>query len=235
MAGLAVQNFVSAAVGIAVLVAFIRGLAARSGRELGNFYVDLIRDARSTSCSRSRSSSACSSSPRACSRRSASPTCTRSPARADARAGPVASQEAIKQLGTNGGGFFNVNSAMPFENPTWLSNFVEMLLILLIPAALTATYGRMVGNRRQGWAIFAAMMSLFVVARRDRLRSPSPRRRPRCTPPASPAPTWRARSSASASPRRALFVGVTTAASCGAVNAAMESLTGIGGAVPMAR
>ena len=79
-------------------------------------------------------------------------------------AGPVASQEVIKELGTNGGGFFNVNSAHPFENPTWLSNFVELLLILAIPAALTSIYGRMVGNRRQGWAIFAAMMSLLVVA-----------------------------------------------------------------------
>ena len=79
-------------------------------------------------------------------------------------AGPVGSQEVIKELGTNGGGFFNVNSAHPFENPTWLSNFVELLLILAIPAALTSTYGRMVGNRRQGWAIYAAMMSLFLVA-----------------------------------------------------------------------
>ena len=78
--------------------------------------------------------------------------------------GPVASQVAIKQLGTNGGGFFNVNCAMPFENPTALSNFVEMLLILLIPAALTATFGRMVGNRRQGWALYAAMLAVLVVA-----------------------------------------------------------------------
>src|SRR5262249_11178643 len=76
--------------------------------------------------------------------------------------GPVASQEAIKELGTNGGGFFNVNSAYPFENPTALTNFFEMLLILVIPASLTYTYGRMVGNQRQGWAIFSAMSVLFV-------------------------------------------------------------------------
>ena len=76
--------------------------------------------------------------------------------------GPAASQIAIKQLGTNGGGFFNVNSAMPFENPTGLSNFVEVLFILLIPAALTATFGRMVGNRRQGWALYAAMLAMLV-------------------------------------------------------------------------
>ena len=127
--------------------------------------------------------------------------------------GPVASQEAIKQLGTNGGGFFNVNSAMPFENPTWLTNFVEMLAILLIPAGLTATYGRMVGNRRQGWAIFAAMLALFVAGGGGRLRSRVPARRaamhaagldrrqhrgqgaalrhrarPRCSPPSPPPP-----------------------------------------------
>ena len=78
--------------------------------------------------------------------------------------GPVAGQEAIKMLGTNGGGFFNVNSAMPYENPTWFSNFVEMLAILIIPAGLTAMYGRMVGNRRQGWMVFGAMMTLFVAA-----------------------------------------------------------------------
>ena len=91
-------------------------------------------------------------------------------------AGPVASQEVIKQLGTNGGGFFNVNSAHPFENPTWLSNFVEMLLILAIPAALTSTYGRMVGNRRQGWAIYGAM--LVAVPGRAWSSSRSPRTTP---------------------------------------------------------
>ena len=149
-------------------------------------------------------------------------------------AGPVASQEVIKELGTNGGGFFNVNSAHPFENPTWLSNFIEMLLILAIPAALTSVYGRMVGNRRQGWAIYSAMLSLFVIGVVVVAHRREPRRRPRWTPPASTASTWRARSSASASPRRALWTVVTTVASCGAVNGAMESLTGIGGLVPMA-
>src|SRR6185503_3191717 len=78
--------------------------------------------------------------------------------------GPVASQEAIKELGTNGGGFFNVNSAYPFENPSGLTNFVEMLLILVIPAAPTYTYGRMVGSQRQGWTIFGAMFALFIVS-----------------------------------------------------------------------
>ena len=149
------------------------------------------------------------------------------------RSGRSASQEAIKELGTNGGGFFNVNSAMPFENPTWISNFVEMLAILLVPAGLTATYGRMVGNRRQGWAIYAAMIVVFLVAvgvayAAETHATPAMRR------PASTASTWRARSSASGSPRRALWVAVTTAASCGAVNGAHGVAHRIGGAIPMA-
>ena len=115
--------------------------------------------------------------------------------------GRSASQEAIKLLGTNGGGFFNVNSAMPFENPTWLTNFVEMLMILVIPAGLTATYGRMVGSRRQGWAVFAAMMALFVVAVALVYAAeihPTPAMDAAGV---SRARTWRARSSASGSPR----------------------------------
>ena len=103
--------------------------------------------------------------------------------------GPVASQVAIKQLGTNGGGFFNVNSAMPFENPTGFSNFVEMLFILLIPAALTATFGRMVGNRRQGWALYAAMLGDVRRRRRRRLR----RRAARLAGAEGPAPRSRRR------------------------------------------
>ena len=125
--------------------------------------------------------------------------------------GPAASQIAIKQLGTNGGGFFNANSAVPFENPTPFSNFLEVVAIFLIPAALTYTFGKMVGNTRQGWAIFAAMSVIFLAgvffvyapeqtrqpdARRPRRRPGVPHRR-RC---ASPAATWRARRSASASP-----------------------------------
>ena len=145
---------------------------------------------------------------------------------------PVASQEVIKLLGTNGGGFFNVNSAHPFENPTWLSNFVEMLLILAIPAALTATYGRMVGNRRQGWTIFGAMMALFLVAVVVVYVAET-----------GPTPAMDAagvtginmegKEERFGAASTALFVVVTTAASCGAVNGAMEALSGIGGLVPM--
>jgi potassium-transporting ATPase potassium-binding subunit len=146
---------------------------------------------------------------------------------------PVATQEAIKQLGTNGGGFFNVNSSHPFENPTWISNFVEMLSILLIPAALTATYGRMVGNRRQGWVLYAAMLTVWlacvvVVAIAE----------------SDPTPAMHAAGIEGANMEgkeqrfgvgsTALWAVSTTAASNGSVNGAMESLSGIGGAIPMA-
>jgi potassium-transporting ATPase potassium-binding subunit len=218
MAGLAVQNFASAAVGISVAIAFIRALAARSGRTIGNFYDDLFRTLFlvllpisvvvglvlvSQGVIQSLTS------------------------------GPVASQEVIKMLGTNGGGFFNVNSAHPFENPTWLSNFIEMLLILAIPAALTSVYGRMVGNRRQGWAIFSAMLALFVIGVIVVAIAEN-----------NPTPAMHAAGidgfNMEGKEQRfgigstALFTVVTTVASCGAVNGAMEALTGIGGLVPMA-
>jgi potassium-transporting ATPase potassium-binding subunit len=146
----------------------------------------------------------------------------------------VGSQEVIKELGTNGGGFFNVNSAHPFENPTWLSNFVELLLILAIPAALTSTYGRMVGNRRQGWAIFAAMMSLFlvavvVVALAEDVSTPAMQAA------GVHGFNMEGKEQRFGVASTALWVVVTTAASCGAVNGAMESLTGLGGLVPTAQ
>jgi len=218
MAGLAVQNFVSAAVGIAVAIAFIRALAARSGRTIGNFYDDLFRGLVfvllpisivvglvlvSQGVIQSLGS------------------------------GPVASQEVIKELGTNGGGFFNVNSAYPFENPTWLSNFIEMLLILAIPAALTSVYGRMVGNRRQGWAIYSAMLALFVVGVVVVAIAEN-----HGTPAMQAAGVhgfnMEGKEQRFGVASSALFTVITTVASCGAVNGAMESLTGIGGLVPMA-
>jgi potassium-transporting ATPase potassium-binding subunit len=219
MTGLAVQNFVSAAAGIAVAVAFIRALALRSGRNIGNYYSDLVRTVVYLLLPISVvfglflvSQGVIQS----------------------LDAGPVASQEVIKLLGTNGGGFFNVNSAHPFENPTWLSNFVEMLLILAIPAALTSTYGRMVGNRRQGWAIYGAMLSLFLVAVVVVVLAESG------STPAMDAANVAGFNMEGKEQRfglasSALFVVVTTAASCGAVNGAMEALTGIGGLVPMAQ
>jgi K+-transporting ATPase ATPase A chain len=219
MAGLAVQNFVSAAVGISVAIAFIRALAARSGNTIGNFYSDVVKSLFYVLLPISIVVGLFLATQGVIQSLSA---------------GPVASQEVIKLLGTNGGGFFNVNSAYPFENPTWLSNFVEMLLILAIPAALTSTYGRMVGNRRQGWAIYAAMLSLFVVAVVVVYVAET-----------GPTPAMDAAHVAGinmegkeqrfGAASTALFVVVTTAASCGAVNGAMEALSGIGGLVPTAQ
>ena len=148
--------------------------------------------------------------------------------------GPVAGQEAIKLLGTNGGGFFNVNSAMPYENPTWLSNFVEMLAILLIPAGLTSMYGRMVGNKRQGWMVFGAMMTLFVVAVAVIYVNESDPT-PAMQAAGLTGPNLEGKEQRFGIGSTALFAAVTTAASCGAVNAAMESLSGFGGAIPMAQ
>src|SRR4051794_2973958 len=143
--GLAVQNFLSAAVGLVVAIALIRGIA---GRPLGNFYEDLTRAVLRVLLPISVVGAlvlVVNGVPQTLAR-------------------PVASQEIIKLLGTNGGGFFNVNSAMPFENPNGFTNFVEMLAMLAIPASLTFTYGRMVGRPRQGWTIFGAMFLLLALS-----------------------------------------------------------------------
>lgn len=192
MLGMTVQNFVSAATGMAILVALIRGLARRNAETIGNFWVDLVRSTlyillplslvlalalvsqgvvqtftpyktvtllQPTSYDKLMTDANGQPVPDAQGR----PKTERIPVAEQTLAvGPAAAQIAIKQLGTNGGGFFNVNSAHPFENPTPLSNFFEMLAILLIPAALCSTFGRMVGDTRQGWAILAAMTIIFV-------------------------------------------------------------------------
>jgi K+-transporting ATPase ATPase A chain len=172
MLGLTVQNFVSAATGMAVLALFIRGIARHSVKTLGNFWVDLTRSVLYillplafvlslilVSQGVVQNFSAYASVPLV------EPTTDANGARVTEQIiamGPAASQVAIKQLGTNGGGFFNVNSAHPFENPTPLSDFFEMLSILLIAAALCYTFGHMVGDTRQGWALLAAMMIIFI-------------------------------------------------------------------------
>jgi K+-transporting ATPase ATPase A chain len=219
MAALAVQNFVSAAVGICVAIALIRGLAARSGHSLGNFYVDLTRTLLYVLIPMSIVVGLVLASQGVIQ---------------SLHAGPVASQEAIKMLGTNGGGFFNVNSAHPFENPTWFSNFVEMLSILAIPAALTATYGRMVGNRRQGWTVFGAMLTLFAIAVVVVYVAES-HGSAAMHAAGIHGPNLEGKEQRFGIASSSLFAAVTTAASCGAVNAAMESLTGLGGAVPMSQ
>jgi K+-transporting ATPase ATPase A chain len=172
MAGLAVQNFVSAAAGMAVLAALIRGFVRRSAQTIGNFWVDLTRTVLYILLPLSlllalllvsqgvvQSFRPYREVPLLQAARDAE---GRTVTVQTLPMGPAASQVAIKQLGTNGGGFFNVNSAHPFENPTPLSNFLELLAILLIPAALCHTFGRMVGDTRQGWALLAAMALIFI-------------------------------------------------------------------------
>lgn len=164
MIGLTVQNFVSAATGIAVVIALIRGLINRSGKSLGNFWVDLVRATLYVLLPLSIILAVLLISQGVVQNFSAPVSViTLSGETQMIPQGAAASQIAIKQLGTNGGGYFNVNSAHPYENPTPLSNFLQMLSILLIPASLTYTYGVMVGSRRQGWAIFAAMLILLLV------------------------------------------------------------------------
>jgi K+-transporting ATPase ATPase A chain len=234
MAGLAVQNFVSAAVGIAVLVALIRGIVARHGDgTLGNFYKDLTRIILYILVPISVVATVVLVSQGVIQTLGAT---TGGIAR-----GPVASQEAIKMLGTNGGGFFNVNSAYPFENPTAFSNFLEMFIILCIPASLPYAYGRMVGNRRQGWTIFGAMFALFIVSvavvyLAERHGTPAQHLAGVNTNQltGSAGGNMEGKEQRFGIASSSLFTAITTVVSCGAVNSAFESLTGLGGLVPMA-
>jgi K+-transporting ATPase ATPase A chain len=163
MLGLTVQNFVSAATGTAVLLALIRGISRKNTDKIGNFWIDLTRSTLYILLPLSIIFAIILVGQGVVQNLKAYETVTTlQGAQQVIPMGPAASQIAIKQLGTNGGGFFNSNSSHPFENPSPLSNFLEMLAILLIPAALTYTYGKMVGSVRQGWTIFTAMMVLFV-------------------------------------------------------------------------
>ena len=164
MAGLAVQNFVSAGIGMAVLAAVIRGFARRSRNELGNFWVDLYRSLVYILLPLALIVAVILVSQGVVQTFSGHATAhTLSGQTQTIARGPVASQEAIKQLGTNGGGFYNANSAVPFENPNGLTNFIELLAILLIPAGQVFMFGRMVRARRQAWPIFAAMFAMFAI------------------------------------------------------------------------
>ena len=242
MAGLTVQNFLSAGVGIVVAVALIRGIISRSGKSLGNFWQDIIRTvlyvlmplsivvalilvsqgviANFTSY---LSVHGISGVPQVLAM------------------GPVAGQEAIKELGTNGGGFFNVNSAHPFENPTGFSNLVEMLAVLVIPAALVFMYGKMTGKRRQGYAIYSTMMIMFlgaVIVAYIAEAHGSPAQHAAGLHTAvvhgSTGGNLEGKEQRFGIAGSALFDVITTVTSCGAVNSAIESFTGIGGAVPFA-
>jgi potassium-transporting ATPase potassium-binding subunit len=233
MLGLTHQNFLSAATGIVLAVALIRGFARASMRTIGNFWVDVTR----------------------CTLYILLPICivyalflvwqgmpqtlgpyveatTLEGAKQTIAVGPVASQVAIKMLGTNGGGFFNANAAHPFENPTALSNFVQMLSIFAIGAALTNVFGRMVGNERQGWAILAVMGMLFVtgvaVAYWAEANGTTALNALDLTGGNMEGKEVRFGIVASA-----LFAVITTAASCGAVNAMHDSFTALGGMIPL--
>ena len=163
MAGLAVQNFVSAAVGLAVAVALIRGLVRRSSATIGNFWVDLTRATVRVLLPLSIVAGLFFVSQGMVQNLHGDRTVATVEAGTQTiTGGPVASQEAIKELGTNGGGFFNANAAHPFENPNGLTNWAELLLILAIPFALTYTFGRLAGDQRQGWVVFAAMFALWA-------------------------------------------------------------------------
>lgn len=259
MTGLAVQNFVSAATGIAVVIALIRGFARSNTDRIGNFWVDLTRctlyllvpislvlatifmqqgviqnfspyvDARTVESTQYEVAVEGSDTPEQATTQTQ-----------HIAMGPVASQEAIKMLGTNGGGFFNVNSAHPFENPTPLTNFIQILTIFLIPAGLCYAFGMMVGDRRQGWAIFAAMAILFVVMAGVTIRSEligNPLLASAGAETTSsleqPGGNMEGKETRFGVVTSALFATITTAASCGAVNAMHDSFTPIGGMIPM--
>jgi K+-transporting ATPase ATPase A chain len=163
MAGLAVQNFVSAGVGLAVAVALIRGLTRRRAETIGNFWVDLTRGVLFVLLPLSILLATLLLARGVVQNfNELREVATVAGSAQTLPGGPIASQEAIKELGTNGGGPFNANSAHPYENPDPVTNFLEMLALLVVPFALTATYGRMVGSRRQGWALFAAMAVIWA-------------------------------------------------------------------------
>jgi potassium-transporting ATPase potassium-binding subunit len=242
MAGLTVQNFLSAGVGIAVAVALIRGIIGRSGKGIGNFWQDLIRTVLYVLTPISVVVALILVFQGSIQNFSHYLNFNGPTGLANSIAmGPVASQEAIKLLGTNGGGFFNTNSAHPFENPTGFTNLVEMLTVLVIPAALVFMYGRMAGNRRQGYAIFATMMVMFFGAAcvayiAEAHGTPAQHAAGLHTQviAGSTGGNMEGKEQRFGIAGSALFDVVTTVTSCGAVNSAIESFTGIGGAVPMA-
>jgi K+-transporting ATPase ATPase A chain len=271
MLGLAVQNFLSAATGMATLVAFIRGFARSAAKGIGNFWVDLVRSTvyillpLSLGLALVLVSQGVVQSFRTYQPVPLLQTAAYKKPKLDAAGqpirnpkgnpetetvtvkeqllplGPAASQVAIKQLGTNGGGFFNTNSAHPFENPTPLTNFLEMLAILLIPASLCYTFGSMVGDTRQGWAVLAAMTLIFCVLLGVTLwseHSPNPLitriAGPESAPHVfSPPGNMEGKEERFGVVNSALWATATTAASNGSVNSMHDSFMPLGGMVPM--
>ena len=241
MLALTVQNFFSAATGIAVVYALIRGFVARSSGLIGNVWADLTRVTLYVLLPLSLVFAVFLVGQGVIQNFDAyKDVTTLEAARQQIAMGPVASQEAIKMLGTNGGGFFNANSAHPFENPTPLSNLVQMLSIFLIPAGLVFAFGRMVGDMRQGWAVLAAMTLLFVVSVMivtppEQLGNPQLAALgvDQAQSTLQPGGNMEGKEARFGINATTLFAAITTAASCGAVNGMHDSFMPLGGAVPM--
>ena len=250
MLGLGVQNFLSAAIGMAILVAMIRGFSRHSTNTIGNFWVDMTRSVLYILLPMSIILAIILVSQGVVQTFSGSHTAALVQTVQDAggntvsqqiiTVGPVASQEAIKMLGTNGGGFFNVNSAHPFENPTPLTNFLEALAILLIPASLCYTFGKMVGDTRKGWALLAAMTIIFVVMLSVCVWAEQ-RGNPSLTTLGVDQSATSLQSGGNMEGKEvrigaansALWSVATTGASSGSVNSMLDSYTPLGGLVPM--
>jgi K+-transporting ATPase ATPase A chain len=241
MAALAVQNFASAAAGIAVAIAVVRGFARQEFRTIGNFWVDVTRATVYVLLPLSIIGALFLCSQGVIQNLKPYTTVTTvEGAKQTIAQGPVASQEIIKQLGTNGGGFFGANSAHPFENPTPLINLLQMFLIFLIPAALTYTFGRMVGDTRQGWAIFAAfsvmfLIGVFVAYGFEQAGNPILAKLGLQTAATSgqAGGNMEGKEVRFGIANSALFATATTGASCGAVNSMHDSFTPLAGLVPL--
>ena len=264
MAGLAYHNFLSAAVGIALAIAFVRGIAREESATIGNFWVDttrallwvllpvclvgslvlvsqgVVQNLRPYDTATVLDQAA-GGGPQAAGQGLQPPAPSPQPRTQTIAQGPVASQEAIKEFGTNGGGFFNANSAHPFENPTPISNFLEMVMIFAIGSGLTFTLGTMTGSRAHGWAVWAAMAFLFLAgvttaywaeARGNPVLAAAGADQ-RLTD-TSPGGNMEGKEVRFGIANSALFATVTTDASCGAVNAMHDSFTPLGGLVPLA-
>ena len=253
MLALTVQNFVSAATGIAVLAAFIRGLVRRQAATVGNFWVDLTRSTLYVLLPLSivlalalvsqgvvQNLQPAVEVPLVQATEVVTPAREGEPEKREQVTtqqlpqGPAASQVAIKQLGTNGGGYFNVNSAHPYENPTPLANFLEVLAILLIPAALCFTFGRMVEDPRQGWAVYAAMSAIFLVLTFGVIAAEeSGNPQIAALGVDASAGNMEGKETRFGAASSALWAAATTAASNGSVNSMHDSYTPLGGLVPM--
>ncbi|MHC9420225.1 potassium-transporting ATPase subunit KdpA [Sphingomonas citri] len=233
MLGLTIHNFLSAATGIALAFALFRGFARRETRTIGNFWADVTRITLYLLlplCVALALFYIASGVPQTLA--GVVDVQTLEGARQSILLGPVASQEAIKMLGTNGGGFFNANSAHPFENPTALTNFVQMLSIFLLGAGLTWTFGKAVGNTRQGWAILAAMLILFLAGTAVTYAAEAAGN-PVLHQLGVGGGNMEGKEARFGIAASTLFSVVTTAASCGAVNAMHDSFTALGGMIPL--